>query len=187
MDDRDGIEAAIKGFLCMGGGLEHSTGILKEWLQAQAFLDAVPGGFDSAQTSVSKLEVVSLDGERAVVDLDANRRWTATDLAGKPHSGSDHFTGPVELIRTDDGWQVNEIVRDGVSLRQSTFRSSLSVTFGDLSVRALMGRYDGSTLRVVFEASYGGSTPVGILGYDVAIRNVPFRWTWASRSSLRLT
>lgn len=121
-NDTDDIRAAIEAYLEAFANNDYegrrslSVGdihVLADWQPVldQGFLGA-PGLLDCRG-----FELLSVDGERAVVRIEASIRFD--DALGNPYTRD--FTGPAELARSGGGWKVSDYTREGRSERDTIF------------------------------------------------------------------
>jgi hypothetical protein len=178
LTDERTVEQAVRGYLGAVAAddyqakLRFGTGDLDavaEW----ELMVALSFGSALGEVEVQRLEVASVDGDAATVELHAELR-----LAGFQDDPATVLSGPVSMIRTAKGWKVADYVRDGRSVAEGVFTRLEGRGEGDgVAVDVLGAHVAADSILVVLEATNASTTsyvlvPATILGPDGAV--LPF-------------
>jgi hypothetical protein len=127
--------------------------------------------------TVRSAVVERVDADSAVVALVATVAGHTHFVSGVRRSWTSNATGPVQLVREGDSWKVADLVVDDRSVLGSFRDLALDDGVGALHVRAVAGRFVGSSVRLYLELDNRSGRAVPLRHPALGTRRRT-RWSW---------
>jgi hypothetical protein len=163
--EQEAVLAAVRSYFeAMWANLDvsgHATGDLRTMDRLQ--WSTIPPGDTTADAAIDRLEVNSIDGGSALVDLVAHARYSASDARYGDLSFSSEYSGPVVVRRDEGGWKVADFVRNGRSVLSSVFLAPTGAgSAKGLKARILAGELRGDQTSLFFDVRNDTQAPIGL-------------------------
>jgi hypothetical protein len=180
VEERGAILHAVREALRPDGLARWTTGPLHTAATLQASLDRALLADVEYDEELRRLELRRVDGDSAVVDLDATVTTRGRRPDGSPTDWTIVADGPVKLRREPDGWKVVDMVVEGRSLQAAFFAADQRATVGGLDVTVLGGRTTANQLLLFVELVNRAGRAVELRAAAAGNRRASlFGWRWS--------